>query len=1079
MSARDRDKRVVGGSRMMRKAEALGLETRNVSNSYLLPVLRSSSATAGPGSPHTATAGGGGFHEAQQWNANMSPKALTALRTTRMLQSLGQKVIFSNDPYVNSAFESLLTTKVSGVPSDIAPELAELIARRAPPGGRLRPKGSKAAALKRAKRLVGAGAVPAASEVPFSDALRVCDLERDKSALPTLLRAYIFNKPRVIVPKLEEYCDALGRQRPAPMLQAAALLMQHGYFFAAIKVVYSNFEALQATLSEMESLVSQHMATEDWDTAAALWNWKDPDRELFLKQFKELKIISYYLDVRKQLRALKDQGVVALCRVEREMLLKVIQDFKLQLQEDYAAHQAQLAREAEERARAQARMEAQARAAAEAAARRAEEAARVEARSRAAAETKAKREAEMREKAREMDRKRDEVRRRAEETKRNGGRKAGPPGAGSRGARGPAGAEHSAMADAAAALFEDGTPMDEDGPLVDPDADGEGLEGEASAAGMGSGSGEAGASASGEAAADGELPPPESSEAIIAAEAADTVAELGAGGRGTPGGSRQGSRPGSAAVAAGGEAGEGEGAGEGADPNRPPVRVHLRPGSRGLKVALSMDGQGTGPEAEELRRGIEDMQRAMSEERKRSEAAAAQLKALSVAGGSRPGTASSSAPLPAIRLNINLTAGTTDDKLKEMEAALEAERAEFQRRLEEERAAMAAVLADEKSKLEDHLSAQKKLFDEERQRLLRDMYEQQGADIDQQLQASVMSIEALKAQRDRLKSAGGNGSSRNTSGRNAAQAEEAARLEAAVKMLEKKLDDELSHVRQLEDEKGRVEAERTALEAAQRMLEAQKSQAELEKAKAEQEKGALQEQIAKTMRMFQEQLAQTVKMAAMLQAQRILGAATGGAAPQLQMGPMGPVATPMGSMGGPMGLMQQASAGSMGMAHSMSMGLPGSASMGPAAAAAAMGGGLPGSASMGGLQGGASMGSLGGAGMGGGGGSMLPQPVAPTEVDDPPTQEEIVAYGKYLGMDVVEDAELMHIAEWALTAPLPEGWTVHLDGEGNEFFYNAATNASTYEHPMDEHYRAYYRKMKEQKQLAKMAEAQQAAAGGK
>lgn len=62
------------------------------------------------------------------------------------------------------------------------------------------------------------------------------------------------------------------------------------------------------------------------------------------------------------------------------------------------------------------------------------------------------------------------------------------------------------------------------------------------------------------------------------------------------------------------------------------------------------------------------------------------------------------------------------------------------------------------------------------------MYEQQGADIDQQLAASVMSIEALKAQRDRLKSAGGNGGSRNTSGRNAAQAEEAARLEAAVKV---------------------------------------------------------------------------------------------------------------------------------------------------------------------------------------------------------------------------------------------------------------------------------------------------------
>lgn len=138
-------------------------------------------------------------------------------------------------------------------------------------------------------------------------------------------------------------------------------------------------------------------------------------------QFKELRIISYYLEVRKQLRALKDQGVVALARVEREMLIKaseglggpgsrhkggrvglalprevargsrvpfaagssvpasvhqygvlrvlwaaaaalglqVIQDFKVQLQEDFAAHQQQLAREAEERARARAKLEAQ------------------------------------------------------------------------------------------------------------------------------------------------------------------------------------------------------------------------------------------------------------------------------------------------------------------------------------------------------------------------------------------------------------------------------------------------------------------------------------------------------------------------------------------------------------------------------------------------------------------------------------------------------------------------------------------------------------------------------------------------
>lgn len=53
-----------------------------------------------------------------------------------------------------------------------------------------------------------------------------------------------------------------------------------------------------------------------------------------------------------------------------------------------------------------------------------------------------------------------------------------------------------------------------------------------------------------------------------------------------------------------------------------------------------------------------------------------------------------------------------------------------------------------------------------------------------------------------------------------------------VQLLEKKLDDELAHVRQLEEEKERVEGERTDLEAARQMLEAQKSAAELEKASA-------------------------------------------------------------------------------------------------------------------------------------------------------------------------------------------------------------------------------------------------------
>lgn len=61
---------------------------------------------------------------------------------------------------------------------------------------------------------------------------------------------------------------------------------------------------------------------------------------------------------------------------------------------------------------------------------------------------------------------------------------------------------------------------------------------------------------------------------------------------------------------------------------------------------------------------------------------------------------------------------------------------------------------------------------------------------------------------------------------------------------------------------------------------------------------------------------------------------------------------------------------------------------------------------------------------------------------------------RYLGMDPEVEPHLLCIAESALCAPVPEqGWTVHLDSEGQEFFYNIDTKESVYEHPMDAHYR--------------------------
>ena len=98
--------------------------------------------------------------------------------------------------------------------------------------------------------------------------------------------------------------------------------------------------------------------------------------------------------------------------------------------------------------------------------------------------------------------------------------------------------------------------------------------------------------------------------------------------------------------------------------------------------------------------------------------------------------------------------------------------------------------------------------------------------------------------------------------------------------------------------------------------------------------------------------------------------------------------------------------------------------------------------------------------------SLAPvNPFAPPDsipASEAPTDEEIADYAIYLGMDPVADRELLYIAEWALTAPLPDGWTEHNDASGNEFYYNQMTGVSTYEHPLDEHYRSYYRQIKQQ-----------------
>jgi len=68
-----------------------------------------------------------------------------------------------------------------------------------------------------------------------------------------------------------------------------------------------------------------------------------------------------------------------------------------------------------------------------------------------------------------------------------------------------------------------------------------------------------------------------------------------------------------------------------------------------------------------------------------------------------------------------------------------------------------------------------------------------------------------------------------------------------------------------------------------------------------------------------------------------------------------------------------------------------------------------------------------------------PQLIDHTKKSDAFDAEEVEEYAIYLGMDLTEDRELLYIAEMAMAAPLPSGWTEHDDADGREFYYNTVT----------------------------------------
>ena len=79
--------------------------------------------------------------------------------------------------------------------------------------------------------------------------------------------------------------------------------------------------------------------------------------------------------------------------------------------------------------------------------------------------------------------------------------------------------------------------------------------------------------------------------------------------------------------------------------------------------------------------------------------------------------------------------------------------------------------------------------------------------------------------------------------------------------------------------------------------------------------------------------------------------------------------------------------------------------------------------------------------------------------------EDVLEYAVYLGMEPKEDADLLWIAEEALTAGEPEGWEEQMDPNGNLYYRNQTTGQSSRQHPLDEYYQNLYLKLKMQRTM--------------
>lgn len=71
------------------------------------------------------------------------------------------------------------------------------------------------------------------------------------------------------------------------------------------------------------------------------------------------------------------------------------------------------------------------------------------------------------------------------------------------------------------------------------------------------------------------------------------------------------------------------------------------------------------------------------------------------------------------------------------------------------------------------------------------------------------------------------------------------------------------------------------------------------------------------------------------------------------------------------------------------------------------------------------------------------------QADRPSNDSDLREYGKSIGVDIDQESDLAWVVQEAFVATLPPSWSEHTDDEGRIYFFNQASQQSSWFHPMD------------------------------